>query len=74
MLIEETTDGLAIRSAVAVVYSKERKAELNNATGPDDYRAARQAVRGAGPGRGSPRLPVPVNRVFLDANVLFSAA
>ena len=32
------------------LYSKERKAELllNNATGPDDHKAARQAVRDMG--------------------------
>jgi AbrB family looped-hinge helix DNA binding protein len=51
VLIEETTDGLAIRPAVTIeVYSKERKAELllNNATNPDDYNAARQAVRDMG--------------------------
>jgi hypothetical protein len=51
VLIEETTDGLAIRPAVTIeIYSKERKAELllNNATDPDDYKAAREAVRDMG--------------------------
>ncbi|MGH8652229.1 MAG: AbrB/MazE/SpoVT family DNA-binding domain-containing protein [Gammaproteobacteria bacterium] len=50
VLIEETGDGLIIRPAVAMpieVYSKERKAEflLNNTVDPDDYEAARIAVR-----------------------------
>ena len=37
-------------SATIEVYSKERKAEflLTNATDPDDYKAARQAVRDMG--------------------------
>lgn len=53
VLIEETGDGLIIRPAFAMpieVYSKERKAEflLNNAINPDDYEAARQAVRDLG--------------------------
>ncbi len=53
VLIEETSDGLTIRPAVAMaieVYSAQRKAEflLNNAMDEQDYQAARQAVQAMG--------------------------
>lgn len=53
VLIEETSDGLTIRPAVAMaieVYSAQRKAEflLNNAMDEPDYQAARQAVLAMG--------------------------
>jgi AbrB family looped-hinge helix DNA binding protein len=53
VLIEETTEGLTIRPAVAMpieVYSPGRKAEflLNNAMDEQDYQAARQTVQAMG--------------------------
>ena len=78
---EEREDGILIRPAVVVPvekYSPERKAEfmLSNATSDADYRRARKEVQklGLDPDSIPHRRPAQIDRWFLDANVLFSAA
>src|SRR5580700_10352536 len=78
---EEKYDGILIRPAVLVPverYSPQRKAEflLSTATTAGDYQKARRAVRklGLDPDSIPHRRPSSMDRLFLDANVLFSAA